>query len=63
MFTWLKRAALYVWKVLDAMADRASPTEAAFEYYNRRIARLETRVAQLEVAGLIGDQNAGSGSL
>ena len=63
MFRWLRRAAVHVWRILDAMADGATPTDAMFDYYNRRIAGLETRVAQLEVAGLSGSQNAGSANL
>lgn len=52
MFAWLKRVAIYAWRVLDAMAESGGPWPE-LEHQHGRIARLEARVAELE-AGSTG---------
>jgi len=48
MLSWIRRAALQAWRMLDAMADSPDPIAALWERQEGRIAQLEHRVERLE---------------
>jgi hypothetical protein len=44
MLAWIKRTVMYLWRVLDSMAESAGPDDYALQ----RISKLEARIARLE---------------
>jgi hypothetical protein len=50
MLSWIKRVALDGWRILDALAESANPSDQMFAHHTGRMDRLEARLAHLESA-------------
>jgi hypothetical protein len=48
MLSWIRRAALQAWRLLDAMAESPGPMIELLEHHEERIAHLQRRVERLE---------------
>jgi hypothetical protein len=46
LFTWIRRATVYVWELLAAMSEGS--TSLMLDHYDGRLARLEARISALE---------------